>query len=55
MGHGGMDKLAMAIAAGELLTTDKEQEVLADALSREAMDETDAICIGLLHISKNNG
>ena len=50
MGHGRYDKLEVALGAGELLTTDKEKEILADAVDREAWDETDAVAIGLTYI-----
>lgn len=45
-GSGSSDKLDMALSIGERLT-EKEQEILADAINREAFDETDAICVGL--------
>lgn len=52
-GSGSSDKLEMALAVGEILETDEEREVLADAINREAYDETDAVCIGLTHLRKN--
>lgn len=47
MGSGSLDKVDVALAAGQLLKTEKEQEILADALIREAYDETDSVAIGL--------
>lgn len=47
MGAGTSDKLDMALAAGEMLKTEPEQELLAGAITREAWDETDAVCVGL--------
>lgn len=46
----GQEKLAVALAAGELLETDDEKEILADAIRREDFDSTDAVAIGLMHI-----
>ena len=48
---GSFDKLDMALAVGDKLS-EAEQEILADAINREAWDETDAICVGLWAISK---
>lgn len=45
------DKLDMALKAGEYLD-ESEQSIMADAISREAYDETDAICIGLVHLKR---
>lgn len=54
MGAGSSDKLDMALAAGEMLKTSFEQELLAGAITREAWDETDAVCVGLYHLAKVN-
>lgn len=51
-GSGTSDKLEMALSVGEMLETDDEKEILADAISREAMDETDAVAIGLCYLKK---
>lgn len=53
-GSGTSDKLEMALAVGEMLETEAEKEILADAINREAYDETDAVCIGLTHLGKIN-
>lgn len=47
MGAGTLDKLEVALAAGKLLKTDQEKEIMARAIAREAWDETDAVAIGL--------
>lgn len=47
MASGSSDKLEMALAAGEKVSTDAEKEVIADAIAREAWDETDAVCVGM--------
>lgn len=52
MGHGGKDKLEVALAAGRLVKTDREQDIIADAIHREAWDETDAAAIGLTYLMK---
>lgn len=52
MGAGKMDKLEMALSAGEMLRTDAEKETLARAISDEAFDETDAICVGLTYLGR---
>lgn len=52
LGGGKKDKLEMALAAGERLVTDTEKEILADAIAREAWDETDAVAVGLAHIMR---
>jgi len=52
MGSGSSDKLEMALSAGRMVESDSEQEILADAIGREAYDETDAVCIGLWGIKK---
>lgn len=49
-GSGSSDKLDMALAIGERLT-EKEQEILADAINREAWDETDAVAVGMWALS----
>lgn len=46
-GSGSSDKLEMALAIGQMLKTDQEQEILANAIIREAWDETDAVAVGL--------
>jgi Holliday junction resolvasome RuvABC endonuclease subunit len=50
-GSGSNDKFEMALAIGEKLS-DKEQEILAAAISREAFDETDAVAVGLWALSR---
>lgn len=52
MGRGTLDKMEVAVAAGERLTTENEKELVADAIYREAFDETDAVAIGLVHMEK---
>jgi hypothetical protein len=47
MGSGSSDKLEMALAAGEMLKTETEQEILAKLITAEDFDATDAICVGL--------
>lgn len=44
---GSSDKLEMALAAGEKLHSEEEKEILAKAITNEAFDETDAVCVGL--------
>lgn len=51
-GSGSSDKLEMALAVGEKFNTEAEQEILADAINREAWDETDAIAVGLWALNK---
>lgn len=46
----GQEKLDVALAAGELLETEEEKEVLADAIAREDFDSTDAVAIGLMFL-----
>lgn len=50
-GSGSNDKLEMALAIGEKLSED-EQEILAEAVSREAFDESDAVCVGLWALNR---
>lgn len=52
MGSGDSDKLSMALAAGEMLKTEAEQEVLAKAINEEAYDATDAVCVGLCYLGR---
>lgn len=52
LGSGTLDKIEVALAAGELLEFQHEQEVLADAIRREAFDESDAVAIGLTYFVK---
>jgi Holliday junction resolvasome RuvABC endonuclease subunit len=54
MGSGTLDKLSVAIAAGEKLQTEKEKEIIADAVNREAWDETDAVAIGLTYLCQTS-
>lgn len=49
---GFKEKIDVALAAGKLLKTAKEKELLASAISREAFDETDAAAIGLTYLMK---
>jgi Holliday junction resolvasome RuvABC endonuclease subunit len=52
LGSGSLDKLEVALASGEKLQFQHEQEILAEAIRREAFDETDAVAIGLTHFAK---
>lgn len=52
MESGSSDKLDIALAAGRFVKTDKEQDLIADAISREAFDETDAVCVGLTYLKE---
>lgn len=52
MGSGKLDKFEVALAAGALLTTDEEQEMMASLISNEAWDATDAVAIGLCFIKE---
>lgn len=52
MGSGSLDKMAVALAAGEKLETAAEKEIMADIIAREAWDESDAIAIGLTYMRK---
>lgn len=52
MGDGRWDKLEVALGAGEFLKTEEEREILADCITREDWDSTDAIAIGLTHFIK---
>lgn len=54
MGSGSSDKLEMALAAGQMLRTEEEQEILANAIVREAWDETDSVCVGLWALNGDN-
>lgn len=54
MGCGAMDKQEVAIEAGNLLTTDAEQDILAEAIFKEAWNETDAVAIGLAFMKQDN-
>lgn len=51
-GSGKLDKFEMALAAGEMLKTDAEKEMIAQFIEREEWDATDAICVGLAYLSK---
>lgn len=53
-GSGDNDKLEMALAIGERLD-EQEQEILADAVRREAFDETDAVAVGLWALRRTGG
>lgn len=53
MGSGTLDKLEVALAAGEKLKTEKEKELMASIIEREAWDESDAVAIGLTYLEKN--
>lgn len=55
MGHGDLDKLQVALAAGELLTTDEEREKMAQLVANEDWDATDAVAIGLCYIRFKGG
>ena len=50
MGSGKLDKLEVALAAGRLLKTSEEQDKIAELISEEDFDATDAIAIGLCFI-----
>lgn len=52
-GSGKLDKIEVALAAGNKLKTEKEKEILADAIAREAWDESDAVAIGLTYLEKS--
>ncbi len=54
LGSGSLDKLEVALAAGELLKTDKEKDILADLIAKEEFDATDAIAIGVNHLRRTN-
>ncbi len=51
-GTGKADKLELALAAGRHVQTAAEQEIIAEAISQEAWDETDAVAIGLCFLNK---
>jgi Holliday junction resolvasome RuvABC endonuclease subunit len=51
LGFGGKDKLEVALAAGELLGSRDEKELLARSIARDAWDETDAAAIGIIHLT----
>lgn len=51
-GSGKADKLEMAIAAGAMLKTEAEQDILAQLVADEDFDATDAISIGLYWLGK---
>jgi len=53
MGSGTLDKLEVALAAGERLKTEEEKELMADIIAREAWDESDAVAIGLTYLEQN--
>lgn len=55
MGHGTLDKLEVALSAGEMLKEDSEKEILAQAVSQEQWDATDAVAIGLCYIKTKGG
>ncbi len=50
LGSGTLDKLEIALAAGELLTTDREKDILAELIAKEEFDATDAVAIGVNHL-----
>lgn len=52
MGRGSLDKLEVALAAGELLKTEREKELVASLIEKELWDETDAIAVGLTYFIK---
>lgn len=54
LGSGSLDKLEVALAAGELLFTDTEKDILADLIAKEEFDATDAVAIGISHITIYN-
>ena len=47
------EKLDVAIAAGAYLKTDREQDILAHQISKEAWDATDAIAIGIAFMERS--
>lgn len=55
MGSGKLDKLEVALAAGELLKSPEEQEIVASFISEEDFDATDAVAIGLCFCLKEGG
>lgn len=52
MGSGSLDKLEVALAAGEMLESADEKELIADLITKEEFDATDAIAIGLSYYLK---
>lgn len=50
MGHGSLDKLEIAMAAGKLLETEEEKEIMAKLITEERWDEADAAAVGLCHL-----
>lgn len=52
MGHGGKDKLEVALAAGDMIHTEEGKELIADLIRKEEWDATDAIAIGLSYYLK---
>lgn len=53
MGHGSLDKMNIALAAGENVESAEEEEMIADLIKEERFDETDAIAIGMSWIELN--
>jgi hypothetical protein len=51
-GSGKFDKLEVALAAGEMLQTEEEKEIMARAIDAEDWDSTDAIAIGLYYLRR---
>jgi Holliday junction resolvasome RuvABC endonuclease subunit len=54
MGTGKADKLDMALAAGEMVQTPGEQEILAGLIRDEDFDATDAVCVGLAYLKRKS-
>lgn len=52
MGHGSLDKLEVALAAGKLLETEEEREMVAEIVAHERFDESDAVAVGLCYLYK---
>lgn len=54
-GSGKLDKLELALAVGERLKTEREKEIIADIIAREAFDESDAVAVGLIYLGHLEG
>lgn len=52
MGAGTLDKLEVAMAAGDMLHSEEEKEMIADLIEKEEWDATDAVAIGLSYYLK---
>lgn len=52
MGSGKLDKLEVALSVGTYLESVREQDLLANLITKEDFDATDAIAIGLCYLMK---